>query len=605
MADKREVSVIIRAKDATQAAFKSALGGISSFASRATSMMTSLSGLIGGAVLGRFFKAAVDESMAAQRAFDQLALTLGNIGVRFADVRPEVDAVFESLRKIAGIDDDEAAGALANLVRLSGDYKKSLAALPLVADLAAGKNIELSAAAEIVGKVMSGNVRGLREFGIMAKDAGQAMTELQEKFAGEAERMGDSFEGVVKRTKEGFNNFLQSVGDLITQNGTARGEVLRLAQAFEHLATWIQHNSDEAGHHFTTLIRFVEALGQTLWGVVRIAFNVGQVVGHVFKDLLNDVQYALVYTLDQLTGFVNGWIETINSLPGPDIAWRAPRFTETLDRLSAESKDLKNQVGDDVGAMGNAVMDVAHAWMRVGEAADAAGVKSREAAVRTRGALGGGSGPPRVTNPGMRDINPASLSDGLNLETGTLTIVPQIEIDSAADAAGMEDMLKPVEDAFADVSANLGATLGDVLGAAFTGGFGAAGETGKQALGNIFSMLGKAMISAGLAMLNLLPHLSNPLTAGAALVAAGVVLTALGASMSKIATGSGASARGVGSAGAPRDVTSALAGSARSTVTVTVPRGQIDPDDPRQRRDWSEFIQSLVQTGDVRINFAG
>lgn len=105
---------------------------------------------------------------------------------------------------------------------------------------------------------------------------------------------------------------------------------------------------------------------------------------------------------------------------------------------------------------------------------------------------------------------------------------------------------------FAQMGQSLGMTLvgsfSDAMAAAFTGKnpFKAFGKTMIAGLGSIFGQMGKAMIAAAMPLIKLLPFLSNPLTSGPALLAAGIILTALGTALGGIATGPGGSGGGGG-----------------------------------------------------------
>jgi hypothetical protein len=75
------------------------------------------------------------------------------------------------------------------------------------------------------------------------------------------------------------------------------------------------------------------------------------------------------------------------------------------------------------------------------------------------------------------------------------------------------------------------------------------GDVLLSALGGILTQMGEAMVSTGIAMVHLLPALSNPFTSGPALIAAGALIAGLGIALSSAATGGGSS-HGTGGGGA-------------------------------------------------------
>jgi hypothetical protein len=105
----------------------------------------------------------------------------------------------------------------------------------------------------------------------------------------------------------------------------------------------------------------------------------------------------------------------------------------------------------------------------------------------------------------------------------------------------------------------LGTNLAMTLGNAFAAGLGAVmqgknpfkafGNVVLAGLGGIMQQMGQALIAKGAIMLTLLPFLSNPLTAGPAMIAAGAALVALGGVLGGIATGPGGSSGGGGRGG--------------------------------------------------------
>lgn len=168
---------------------------------------------------------------------------------------------------------------------------------------------------------------------------------------------------------------------------------------------------------------------------------------------------------------------------------------------------------------------------------------------------------------------------------------------------------------FQDASATIGDTLAQSLGAAFTGGLGDAKTIALQGLGSIFTAMGTSLIKYGLAMLKLLPALSNPFTSGPAALAAGALLVGLGKALGGAATSSsGGSSGGTGPSGPSFDnyraaqdnvvrvIVGAPAGSgpggaaevrAKPAVNVTV----IGTADPVAVRDIGTMVNAAIERG--------
>lgn len=187
-----------------------------------------------------------------------------------------------------------------------------------------------------------------------------------------------------------------------------------------------------------------------------------------------------------------------------------------------------------------------------------------------------------------------------------------------ATTAIQESVIGPIA-AKAQLLADLGKTLGDQLRQGLSTGIAAAatalatghGNVLLGALGGIFEQMGSAMIGAGVALLHLLPALSNPFTSGPALIAAGAIITGLGAALAASATGGGAHASAGGRAGggpstAPivYNYTIGSSGAAASGAShlsaiqpMTVNQTIIGPNDPAAQRAIALMVTKAGQRG--------
>lgn len=153
-----------------------------------------------------------------------------------------------------------------------------------------------------------------------------------------------------------------------------------------------------------------------------------------------------------------------------------------------------------------------------------------------------------------REFHRQRSADYLNPDTGTGSFVlPPGGLQSDV----REQWMEAVDSQFADMGQQIGATFADGIsaglmeafsGGGITGGFKAIGKSILSGLGSIFSQMGQSLLKYGLVMKGLLPALSNPFTSGAAAIAAGVALMALGGLLGGIAQGrAGAGGGGGGS----------------------------------------------------------
>ena len=165
---------------------------------------------------------------------------------------------------------------------------------------------------------------------------------------------------------------------------------------------------------------------------------------------------------------------------------------------------------------------------------------------------------------------------------------------------------------FATLGQNLGMTLADGFSAAISGAlhgknaFKSFGNAVLQGLGSIFSQMGKSMLTAGLALTKLLPFMSNPITGGPALIAAGIILTGVGAALGAIATGPGGGSGGGGGGGDFKDRTTQITLTANGMGGFTAPQREAGPtirvfgkDDPEGQRIFGEHYKSAARSRNV------
>jgi phage-related protein len=128
---------------------------------------------VGGAatVAGTMITTMSDKDKIAMR---QLQNSVKNAGGNWDEYREKTEEVVKHQEHF-GHDAVDTQKALTGLVTKTKDVKGSYENMQVVADLAAQKNISLSAAGAIVGKVMTGNTRTLKQFGISQDDVNKAL----------------------------------------------------------------------------------------------------------------------------------------------------------------------------------------------------------------------------------------------------------------------------------------------------------------------------------------------------------------------------------------------------------------------------------------------
>jgi len=143
-------------------------------------------GAAGVFMLGKAFKGAVEE----QQAIKLLDQALRNVGTSYKLQEQAIEKVIAAQERKTNFGDDEQRAALQRLIALSGDYQKSLDTLPATLDLAAGLEIDLATASNLMGRALAGNTELLTRYGLKLREgatAAELNAEITRKLGGSAE----------------------------------------------------------------------------------------------------------------------------------------------------------------------------------------------------------------------------------------------------------------------------------------------------------------------------------------------------------------------------------------------------------------------------------
>jgi hypothetical protein len=132
----------------------------------------------GALVVG--LKKSVDAAKEAEVSQVKLKAQLKASGISYRAHAKEIDAVIQKHSQLAGVDDEDLQDAFTNLVRSTGSVSKSMHDMGLVTDLARAKHIDLTKAADLLGKVHAGNTGVLKRYGIAFDPVTKAQDKLKD-----------------------------------------------------------------------------------------------------------------------------------------------------------------------------------------------------------------------------------------------------------------------------------------------------------------------------------------------------------------------------------------------------------------------------------------
>lgn len=161
-------------------------------------------------LLGQFTRAAAEDE-ASQLRVEQ-AIT--NTGRSLDEYSSKLDTAIKKGQQKA-FSDDETREALTRLIGVTGDAGKSIDQLGLVMDFARARGITLAASADVIGKVMGGNLGILSRYGIVLDENAtkeQALALIQQRSAGQAQTYAESNLGQLDRRKDQIAELTEAWG---------------------------------------------------------------------------------------------------------------------------------------------------------------------------------------------------------------------------------------------------------------------------------------------------------------------------------------------------------------------------------------------------------
>lgn len=404
----------------------------------------------------------------------------------------------------------------------------------------------------------------------------------------------------VGRVAASLQHLAGRLGEAVFGNAAFQRVLDGLIDALDRMSGWVERNADAIG-------KVVAAFGR----LIGLAIEGWHTLGVLGVQALYAAKIAWV----GLTATVDEFGQRVRIALGQAI--------EGIYNFAAGSAPLLKRFGIDITdsitaplliAASTLIDDSENAIEQIRERAKQAKAELERDADRAliRAYTPGAASRPRATGGGTAPVTtsvaPAGGFGVRGADFGTampqlqpieLAVVPVIDIEAA------EFAMTDLEQAFASAGEQLQASVGDIVGGAVTGGLGEAKDVALAALGQTFSAMGQAMITAGGGLKALFPALANPLSAGPALLATGALLAALGAALGKIAQAGarrstanvGAQSGGGSRATSPDD----FAGEARGKVTFILPNTPIDPLDPRFRRYFGEALEGITDGRDVEV----
>jgi hypothetical protein len=254
------------------------------------------------------FKAAKD----SEDVWNKLSGTVEKSGAVWTDVKDQIEAFASSAEKMSKFSDEQVAAALKTMMDYGMGLDDAMKSLATTMDLAAGKQVDLETAAKAVGRAFEGNASLLVRMGVevtKSKDDSvvfaDAMTKLQEKFGGAAQKDLETYAGKQALVANAMDNLKEKIG----------GALIPVLSSFQDMmgnivkgASTLVTDLGEAWKAFSEVPE-VKKIAESLSGAFAdlqkgfgtVADELGKTLMPIFKELwaaLGDVWKALSPVID-------------------------------------------------------------------------------------------------------------------------------------------------------------------------------------------------------------------------------------------------------------------------------------------------------------------
>lgn len=237
-----------------------------------------------------FAKKSVDAYGEQEVAVAKLVKALENQGIASDATVNHLQSLASELQNLTGYGDEAIISmqALLTTFGLQGDTLDRATRATL--DMASAQGVDLTAAAQLVGKAFVGETGALSRYGIIVDkglDSTQkfeaVMKQLETRFGGTAQATASTFAGQIKIMGAAFSDLQEEIGRMIAGDGARlvtwmTGVIQRVSQALSYISTVRQ----ELGG-FSMMIKMVvvEILRSIALTLVDLIAKVVALIGHL------------------------------------------------------------------------------------------------------------------------------------------------------------------------------------------------------------------------------------------------------------------------------------------------------------------------------------
>ncbi len=198
-------------------ALKKAKQDVSVFDKQVKKLGTTLLGVFSARALFNYSKRAVAAFAADEKAAKSLEVQLKNTGFAFSS--PAVELYIANLQRATGVLDDQLRPAFQQLLTVTGSITLSQNALNTALNVSAATGRSLTEVTAALAKGYAGNTTSLTRLGaglskatLKAGDMDAILTELNNKFAGQAQARLTTYAGKMDLLRVASENVKEEIG---------------------------------------------------------------------------------------------------------------------------------------------------------------------------------------------------------------------------------------------------------------------------------------------------------------------------------------------------------------------------------------------------------
>jgi len=547
-------------EDAAKSAGKKAGDGLESTVASGLGKVAGVAAAIGAAIvtaLGAIsFKKAIEESMQFEQALNQFNASLALAGKYSQQASADFVNYANSLEALTGVQDDvilKNSAMLVSVGKLSGDTLKQTTQAAL--DLAAGLQIDVNTAFDMMAKAATGNAGSLARWGIKidenlpkSEQFAQALGKVNSAFGGLASARMNTFEGSMAGLTNSFNDFLKVIGDVVTKSPLVAAAVKYLAQWFSNLTDKLA--SLTSGRYVISemtmsILKFAQAINTYVMPTVEVMYNGFKFIFDAIVGGLNTMVSGVAMALEALVGGMASFIPGLDGVHQALVTFKDSSALVLQESAAKTNESFANMFNFDATlASENMILKMQEVTATVAATAGQTGK-----VIGNNLAAGVASG--------------ASASNGFFADMAAAMQNTANKMKSSVDLMAQminTGLVNSVSNGFAAMGAAF--VKGDNALKAFAGSF-------ISTLGGMMIQMGTMLIAIGLGLAGTLLFswaASTHIMAGIGLTIAGGAMQALGAGLGGSNSVGAASAAGAG--GGSAGATATGGGIAAAPVTV-------------------------------------